>query len=139
MLVRECLRSAPVTVPRGCALAEAASLMGSHGVGSLLVVEGDSLIGIITDRDITVRGVGAGLHPDSTVGTIMTKEPATIQGSADIFEAFASFKEAGTRRLHVLEGADLAGIISVDDLLTSLVLEFGAVMAPIAQELVHPS
>ena len=139
MLVRECLRSAPVTVPPGCTLEEAGRLMGSHGVGSLLVVEGDRLVGIVTDRDITVRGTGEGKAPAADVGSVMTPDPVTIQGSCDVFEAFKVFKTATARRLPVLEEEDLAGIISVDDLLISLVVEFGAVMSPIAQELVHPS
>jgi len=139
MLVRECLRSAPVTVPPVCTLAEAAGLMGSHGVGSLLVVDGDRLVGIVTDRDITVRGIGQGMAPTADVGSVMTPDPVTIQGSADVFEAFKVFKTASARRLPVLEDEDLAGIISVDDLLVSLVVEFGAVMSPVAQELVHPA
>jgi CBS domain-containing protein len=138
MLVRECLRSAPVTVPPACTLAEAAELMGSHGVGSLLVVDGDRLVGIVTDRDITVRGIGRGTPPAADVRSVMTADPVTIQGSADVFEAFKVFKTATARRLPVLEDEDLAGIISVDDLLISLVVEFGAVMSPVAQELVHP-
>ena len=139
MLVRECLRAAPVTVPPGCTLEEAGALMGSHGVGSLLVVEGDRLVGIVTDRDITVRGTGEGKAPTAEVRSVMTPDPVTIQGSSDVFEAFTVFKTATARRLPVLEETDLAGIISVDDLLISLVVEFGAVMSPVAQELVHPS
>jgi CBS domain-containing protein len=139
MLVRECLRSAPVTVPPNCTLEEAGQLMGSHGVGSLLVVDGDRLVGIVTDRDVTVRGTGEGSPPTAHVSSVMTPNPVTIQGSADVFEAFKVFKTATARRLPVLEDEDLAGIISVDDLLISLVVEFGAVMSPVAQELVHPS
>ena len=139
MLVRECLRSAPVTVPPACTLVEAAGLMGSHGVGSLLVVDGDRLVGIVTDRDIAVRGIGQGKAPTADVGSVMSADPVTIQGSADVFEAFRVFKTATGRRLPVLEDEDLAGIISVDDLLISLVVEFGAVMSPVAQELVHPA
>jgi len=139
MLVRECLRSAPVTVPPTCTLAEAGGLMGSHGVGSLLVVDGGRLVGIVTDRDVTVRGTGLGKPPTADVGSVMTADPVTIQGSADVFEAFKIFKTASARRLPVLEDEDLAGIISVDDLLVSLVVEFGAVMSPVAQELVHPA
>jgi CBS domain-containing protein len=138
MLVRECLRTAPVTVPPGCTLEEAGRLLGSHRVGSLLVVEGDRLVGIVTDRDITVRGVGEGLPSSTAVEKVMTADPVTIQGSADVFEAFTVFKTASARRLPVLEEKDLAGIISVDDLLLSLVVEFGAVMSPVAQELIHP-
>ncbi len=139
MLVRECLRTAPVTVPPGCTLEEAGRLLGSHRVGSLLVVEGDRLVGIVTDRDITVRGIGEGKPPSAAVRAVMTADPVTIQGSADVFEAFTVFKTARARRLPVLEDKDLAGIISVDDLLMSLVVEFGAVMSPVVQELVHPA
>jgi CBS domain-containing protein len=139
MLVRECLRTAPVTVPPGCSLEEAGRLLGSHRVGSLLVVDGDRLAGIVTDRDITVRGVGEGLPSSTAVAEVMTADPVTIQGSADVFEAFTVFKTASARRLPVLEEKELAGIISVDDLLMSLVVEFGAVMSPVAQELVHPA
>ncbi len=128
-----------MTVPPACTLVEAGGLMGSHGVGSLLVVDGDRLVGIITDRDITVRGIGEGKPPTADVGSVMTVDPVTIQGSADVFEAFKVFKTASARRLPVLEEEELAGIISVDDLLISLVVEFGAVMSPVAQELVHPA
>jgi CBS domain-containing protein len=132
MLVRECLRTAPVTVPPGCTLEEAGRLLGSHRVGSLLVVEGDRLVGIVTDRDIAVRGVGDGKPSSAPVETVMSADPVTIQGSADVFEAFTVFKTAIARRLPVLEDKDLAGIISVDDLLLSLLAEFGAVMSPVS-------
>ncbi len=138
MLVRECLRKAPVTVPPECTLEEAAGLMGSHGVGSLLVVSGDHLLGIVTDRDIAVRGVGTGQPLSSKIKTVMTERPVTIQGSADIFEAFKILKLAGIRRLPVLEEGDIAGIITVDDLLVWLVLEFGAITTPVAEELLLP-
>ena len=68
----------------------------------------------------------------------MTERPVTIQGSADIFEAFKILKVAGIRRLPVLEEGDIAGIITVDDLLVWLVLEFGAITAPVAEELLLP-
>ena len=138
MLVRECLRKAPVTVPPECTLEEAGVLMGSHGVGSLLVVSGDDLLGIVTDRDIAVRGVGTGQPLGSKIRTVMTERPVTIQGSADIFEAFKILKVAGIRRLPVLEEGDVAGIITVDDLLVWLVLEFGAITTPVAEELLLP-
>jgi CBS domain-containing protein len=139
MLVRECLRTAPVTVPPGCTLEEAGQLLGTHRVGSLLVVDGGRLVGIVTDRDIAVRGVGEGKPSSATVETVMTADPVTIQGSADVFAAFTVFKTASARRLPVLEDTDLAGIISVDDLLLSLVAELAAVLSPVARELIHPA
>src|ERR1700761_9345431 len=120
MLVRECLRTAPVTVPPTCSLEEAGQLLDSHRVGSLLVVDGGRLVGIVTDRDIAVRGVATGKTPSAEVVSVMTPDPDTIQGSADVFEAFAAFETASARRLPVLEDNELAGIVSVDDLLVQL-------------------
>jgi CBS domain-containing protein len=139
MLVRECLAAAPVTAPPQCTLEEAARLMGRHGVGSLLVVDAGQLVGIVTDRDITVRGTGTGMPLDAPVETVMTADPVTIQGSCDVVEAFRFFKSASARRLPVLEDDELAGIISVDDLLISIVVELGAVMSPVARELTRPA
>jgi CBS domain-containing protein len=137
MMVRESLRSAPVTVPPSCTLQEAARLMDKQGVGSLLVVSGGELLGIVTDRDIAIRGVGDGCSLTADVGAVMTEHPVTIQGSEDVLAAFTLLKEAGIRRIPVLEEGELAGIVTVDDLLVSLVLEFGAVVSPVAREILH--
>lgn len=138
MLVRECLQKAPVTVPPACTLEEAARLMGVHGVGSLLVVSGDEILGIVTDRDIAIRGVGAGRPLTTRISSVMTEHPVTIQGSADISVAYRVLKDAQIRRLPVLEDVDLAGIITMDDLLVALVLELGAVVSPAAKEILDP-
>ena len=138
MLVRECLRKAPVTVPSRCTLEEAAQLMGTHEVGSVLVVSGFKVVGIVTDRDIAVRGVGAGRPVSTSVEDVMTENPVTIQGSADIFEAYQTVMTAGVRRLPVLEDEDVAGIITADDLLVALVLELAAVVSPAAHEILLP-
>lgn len=134
-MVRECLQQAPVTVPRNCSIEEAAQLMATHGVGSVLVVSGTEVVGIVTDRDIAIRGVAAGEAPTSEVEVVMTEHPVTIQGSVDLFQAYRVINDAQVRRLPVLEEDDLAGIITFDDLLVALVLELGAVVSPIAREL----
>jgi CBS domain-containing protein len=138
MLVRECLRKAPVSVPPECTLEEAGGLMEAHDVGSLLVVSGGELVGIVTDRDIVTRAVSTGQSLRSHVSAVMSETPTIIQGSADIFEAFRLLKETGVRRLPVLEDTDIAGIITVDDLLVFLVLELGAVVTPVASEILRP-
>lgn len=139
MLVRECLRKAPVTVPRQCTLKEAAGLMQDHGVGALLVLSGDELVGIVTDRDVAVRGVGRGLAPDELIEEVMTETPITIQGSDDLLDAFGVLRRAGVRRLPVLEDSDIAGVVTVDDLLVWLVGELAAVAAPVANSVVPRS
>ena len=79
------------------------------------------------------------MAPSATVEVVMTSDPVTIQGSDDVLAAVAVFKTANARRLPVLEDTDLAGMISVDDLLLSLVAELGAVLSPVARELIHPA
>ena len=138
MLVRECLRKSPVTVPPECTLQEAAGLMGTHEVGSLLVVSGGELLGIVTDRDIVIRAVSTAQSLHTHVSAIMSETPVAIQGSADIFEAFTLLRDTGVRRLPVLEDDDIAGILTVDDLLVLLVLEFGAAISPIVGEIIRP-
>ncbi len=138
MRVSECLHEAPVTVPPECTLEEAARLMGDHGVGSLIVMSGDQVVGIVTDRDIAVRGVGMGRALKTPVKEVMSEGLVTIQGSADVFDAYRLLKDSGVRRLPVLEGGDLGGIITLDDLLMVLVLELGAVVSPIAKEILNP-
>ena len=138
VLVRQVLRKAPVTVPPQCTIEEAAHLMGQNGVGSLLVVSGDEVVGIVTDRDIAVRGIGAGRALATRVGEVMTEHPITIQGSAEVFEAVQVLKEERVRRIPVLEEGALAGIVSVDDLLVSCVLELAAIVSPIAREILQP-
>ncbi len=137
MLVRDSLQKAPVTVPPECTLEEAAGLMGHHGVGALLVVSGGQLVGIVTDRDIAVRGVGTGQSLRAHINTVMTEHPTVVQGSADLLEALQLLRDSGVRRIPVLEGDEIAGIITFDDLLVRLVLELSAVTTPIAGEIVH--
>jgi CBS domain-containing protein len=112
--------------------------MGTHEVGSLLVVSGGELLGIVTDRDIVIRAVSTGESLRTHVSAVMSESPTVIQGSADIFEAFKLLRDAGVRRLPVLEDDDIAGILTVDDLLVLFVLELGAVVSPVAGETIRP-
>jgi CBS domain-containing protein len=111
--------------------------MGHHGVGSLLVVSGGELLGIVTDRDIVIRGVSTGQSPHTHISTVMSERPTVIQGSADIFDAIKTLRDAAVRRLPVVEDDEIAGIITFDDLMVWLVLELGAVTMPILGEIIR--
>jgi CBS domain-containing protein len=138
MLVRECLHSAPVTVSPECTVQEAAELMRSRGVGCLLVMSGGKLQGILTDRDIVIRSTAPGRPLDDTIDGVMTADPVVIQGSSDIVGAFSIFRDIEARRLPVLEEEELAGIVTVDDILVALVMELGAAVSPVAKEIARP-
>ena len=134
MLVREALRLAPVTIPPGCTLREAADLMARHGVGALLVIDGDRLLGIVTDRDIVVRGVAGGAMPDGGIDSVMTTELTTISGGAELRDAYRTFREHVIRRLPVVEDGELAGMLTVDDLLIRSTGELADLVQPITGE-----
>lgn len=134
MRIRECLRKAPVTVSPRASMAEVASVMAEYGVGAVLVLDGDVLVGIVTDRDLVVRGVAARQGPAAMVEVVMTARPVTVQGIADLDEAVALFAKGGFRRLPVLEDDQLAGMLTVDDVLLGGVDFMRAVLAPVLSE-----
>ena len=96
---------------------EAASFMLSADAGSIPVIEGDRLIGMITDRDIAVRGVAKGHGPDTPVRELMTSGLICARVDDDVEEVASRMSEAQVRRLPVIDSDDrLCGIVSLGDL-----------------------
>jgi len=101
-------------------LRAAAQLMQDWDVGALPVCDGDTLIGIITDRDIAVRGVAGGLDPDKDhVSDVMSKDVEVCAADDDAQAVMRQMGELQVRRLPVV-GSDgrLTGIVSLADLAT---------------------
>ena len=105
-----------ITVDQHATVAEAATIMGEHHAGSALVMEGESLFGIFTERDI-VRALGehfdAAGHP---VANWMTRNPITIGSDADVHDALERMLSGGFRHLPVLDGDRVVGLVSMRDL-----------------------
>ncbi|MEX1046575.1 MAG: CBS domain-containing protein [Actinomycetota bacterium] len=113
--VGEIMSTDLITVEPSTTVAEAATLMGARHVGSALVMEGDNLSGIFTERDI-VRALAA--HFDAArhpVSQWMTTEPKTVGLSASENEALDIMLAGGFRHLPVMQGDTVAGIISMRD------------------------
>ena len=112
MKVRELMTTEPVTVEPKPTLGEVATLMKQEDCGSLPVVEGGRLVGIVTDRDIVVRGVAAGKDPKTQrVSEVMSANPVTIGPDNDVSDAEVKMADRQIRRLPVVEGGKLVGII----------------------------
>lgn len=115
--VREVMTSSVRSVRPSQSLADAASLMRSEDVGSLPVAEQQSLIGIVTDRDIVVRAVAEGRDPRQvTVQEVVSRDPVTVRPEQDLDEALDLMARNQVRRLPVVEGGRLVGIIAQADL-----------------------
>ena len=114
--IRDIMSTDLVTVQPGATVAEAATVMGGHHVGSALVLEGTRPAGIFTERD-ALRALAsdfdAAHHP---VEQWMTRDPLTIESSMDIREARDLMLDRGFRHLPVTEGGVLVGIVSIRDL-----------------------
>ncbi len=115
--VRDIMTESPRTVTRSTSIVEAAQLMEREDVGSLPVVdEGGFLVGIVTDRDITVRAVGAGRDVRSTtVGEIFTDKPTCAWPDEPLDEALDLMTYRQVRRLPVVEDDQLVGIVALAD------------------------
>jgi predicted transcriptional regulator len=134
-----CNREVVVT-EKSLAVMEAARLMRAHHVGDLVVVEeaagGRHPVGIVTDRDIVVEVVAAGVNPEAlTVGDIMGPQVATLRESEGLFEALRYMRDQGVRRMPVVDAAGvLVGILTLDDLLELLAEELTEIARLVARE-----
>ena len=126
-----CNRSV-VSVDQGASLSDAARLMRSHHVGALVVTaedeEGPRVMGLITDRDLTIEILARDLGSSSVrVGQVAQKNLVAVEGDADFDEALSTMKQHGVRRLLIIEpDGQLLGIISSDDLIDVLASQLGS-------------
>ena len=107
-----------VTATPGTTVLEAARLMNQRGIGAVVVMEGASLRGIFTERDLMVRVVAEQKDPSATlVGEVMSRRLVTARAETKIDECAALMTQQRIRHLPVLSGDTLAGVITIGDLL----------------------
>jgi len=110
------MTASPRSVASSATAADAARLMRDEDVGSLPVVHNDRVVGVVTDRDLVVRVIAAGLDPDAThVVEIATDRPVTVEASTRLDEALQLMAEHQVRRLPVVENDRLVGVIAQAD------------------------
>lgn len=105
-----------LTVPADERLADAAKRMVERGVGAVLVLDGQKLDGILTERDL-MKAVAAGYSEDAKVADWMTRHPETIEADDSTEHAAALMIHGGFRHLPVLDEGRVAGIVSIRDLM----------------------
>jgi CBS domain-containing protein len=120
MLLKEIMTPDVEVVSPGDTLAEAARKMAELDVGPLPVCEGRRVVGMLTDRDITVRATAAGCDPNTTlICDAMTQDITCCYEDQDVREAARLMGEKQIRRLPILNRAnELVGIVSLGDLAT---------------------
>lgn len=117
MQIRDIMTQPAKTVRATATAFEAAELMSLHDVGALPVLDGDALVGILTDRDLILRCAAPGLDLMKTeVRQVMSRNPVAIDASAPVEEAARRFTDVRIRRMPVLDGKQLVGMLSSDDI-----------------------
>jgi len=121
MKLGDLVGEAPFVCGPDTTLVEAAQVMEDHDLGSLAVVEGMSLLGLVTERDIR-RAVATGTDLNVAVSAVMSDEPDTFDPDLDVWDAATWIAESGYRHLPVVGDDDgLRGVVSIRDLLRALV------------------
>jgi CBS domain-containing protein len=116
--IRDVMTANPSSLGSGSNVIEAARLMRDVDAGIIPVVEGDKLIGTVTDRDIAIRVVAEGKDPEkTTVGEIASRDLVTIDPQQDLDEALRLMARHQVRRLPVVEeDGKLVGIVAQKDI-----------------------
>ena len=121
MKLGDLLSGAPHVCGPDTTVLEAAVAMEDSDLGSLGVVEGMALVGLVTERDIR-RVVAEGMSPDTPVSSVMSRDPDTFDPDLDVWDAAAWITESGYRHLPVMDDeGTLLGVVSIRDLLKALV------------------
>ncbi|WP_225094563.1 cyclic nucleotide-binding/CBS domain-containing protein [Streptomyces sp. CoH27] len=132
MNVSELMTAPPVCVTPDVSLAEATRCMTEYAVGSVLVTEDGVLRGIVTDRDLALRGLGGGLQPTARVDTVMSAKAVTVEADDDLQAAYRAFRRSGVRRLPVLDAGRVVGVLTIDDLLLDVFRRLADLLGPVS-------
>ncbi|MEU3447679.1 CBS domain-containing protein [Streptomyces thermolilacinus] len=119
-LVREVMTAGVAAVRPDASLVEAAQLMRAQDIGDVLVADGDLLVGVVTDRDITVRAVAEGADPLTVnAETVCTPDPVCVGPDDEVATAVRLMRRHAVRRLPVVRDGRPLGVVSLGDLAVS--------------------
>lgn len=119
-------------------IADVAKLMEASGIGTVAVIDHETLVGIVTDRDLVRRGLARDMPPDSRIDAVMSSPVHTIDADTDIHEAVSTFGRHAVRRLAVVDDGRFVGVISLDDMLVDLASDLDDLTAPMAASIDSP-
>lgn len=138
MEARGLVRRRAVTCRPDTTLIEASQRMRAEGVGSVLVLRDSVIVGIVTDRDISVRGLAEGLGPTAKVESVMSHDVQYVFEDTDLFTVAGKMATTGYRRMPVLSSDNgLIGVISLDDLIMVFAEQIRKLGAAVRKEITH--
>lgn len=138
MKVRDTVNHPAALIEVDASVADAAVEMARQGVGTLVVVDNHRLVGIVTDRDLVVRGLARSLPLDSRIDSIMSMNVIAVEADSDLSEAIKAFAHHAVRRLPVLDGDKVCGLISIDDLMVATAQQLGELSRGVTAQIMFP-
>jgi CBS domain-containing protein len=136
MTVYACAQTNVVSVKPDATVQFVAELMKEKNIGCVVVTENHKPVGIVTDRDIALRGVSlCGDPEEALIESIMSTDILTIRKDVGIFDAIQEMKSAGVRRMPIVDSAGrLVGLLTIDDLIRLLAREMADIARIIGKE-----
>jgi len=120
-LVRHAMTDSPQTAKPDMTAADAAALMRQLDVGVMPILQGGEIMGLVTDRDLVLRVMAERKDPDEVrLGDVVTKSPVTVTPDSKLSDALELMREHKVRRLPVLKGTELVGILSLGDVAVAM-------------------
>jgi CBS domain-containing protein len=113
-----------VTAEAGASISGLAFTMANERVGSVVIVDGTDVLGIVTDRDIALDVLGTGADPEAyTARDVMTPDPLTVEAGDGVMDTIRAMCDSAVRRVPVVEDGRLVGIVTHADFLVLLATE----------------
>lgn len=136
----DAIRRPPQTIQADRTVTDAAVLMDHLAIGALIVVDGDRPVGIVTDRDMVVRGMSRRCTANARIDSVMSTDVITMDANADLRDAVKAFSSHAIRRLPLVDGDLLVGMLTVDDLIVNAAGDLADLTRPVTGQVIfgHP-
>jgi CBS domain-containing protein len=138
MKISELALREPVVIGCDATVADTAALMASSGVGSVIVLDGQTPVGIVTDRDIVTRGVARSYPADGRIDGLMSMGLIAVDAEHDLADLVHAFRDHAIRRIPIIDHDRVIGVVSLDDIVVHVTDELSTVAKVLAGQIMFP-
>lgn len=114
--LKDIMTANPVTCTSDATIQDVARLMDERDIGDVIIMDGEAISGIVTDRDIVIRGLAKGMDTSTRVVEVCTGDVITLSPQDDVTKAAEVMAKQAIRRLPVVESGKPVGIVTLGDL-----------------------
>lgn len=138
MKVRDFTWRDPVTIEVDATITQAAERFLHEGVGALVVLDRGRPVGIVTDRDVVVRGVANRMAPDGRVDSVMSMGVIALDADADVGDLHSVFSLHAVRRVPVVDHDRVVGMVSLDDVMVAMSAQLNDLAGVLSTQIAFP-